>query len=72
MRNESELLDDTTHDMERWTSARLAATVPGTTRGWWKRTMAPELARRGVLRKIGRGWFGRRGEIVAALAAGVE
>lgn len=52
---------------ERWTTKRLVATMPGTTRKWWKRTAIPELVRAGVLRKMGNGWIGRRSDIETAL-----
>lgn len=51
----------------RWTAARLAELVDGTTRKWWLKTGIPMLMERGVLRKLGRGYIGRRSAIEAAL-----
>ncbi len=56
--------------IERWTTVRLAAEIPGTTRKWWGRMMIPELVRRGVLHKMGSGWLGRRSDITEALLSG--
>jgi hypothetical protein len=55
--------------VERWTSARLAELVPGSTRKWWHVSMVPTLVAAGVLRKVGNAWLGRRSAIEAALLA---
>lgn len=56
------------HDpVRQWTSADLAELAPGTNAYAWKTKLAPRLAAMGALRRDGRRWFGRRGDIEAAL-----
>jgi hypothetical protein len=55
---------------ERWNTPRLAELVNGTTVTWWKTAGIPRLVRRGVLVKVGRGWFGVRSQIVRDLMGG--
>ncbi len=52
---------------ERWSSGRLAELIAGTKASWWLAVGVPRLVDRGVLVKVGRGWFGRRGEIESAI-----
>ncbi len=51
----------------RWTSARLAQLVGGTTAKWWLTRGIPLLLQCGALKKVGRGYMGRRSAIEAAL-----
>jgi hypothetical protein len=53
--------------VERWTIRRFLDAFPGTTRKNWLDTFARELMTAGVLRKVGKGWLGRRSEIEDAL-----
>ncbi len=62
--------EQTTEFPERWTAERLATTMPGSNAKWWRQTMIPGLIQRGVLRKIGQAWIGRRSDIIAALMVG--
>jgi hypothetical protein len=50
-----------------WSVAALVARVPGTTRRIWLGALVPQLVAAGVLRKQGRGWFGRWFDIENAL-----
>ncbi len=54
-------------DARRWRADDLAALVPGTSAVAWRRTLAPQLVAMGVLQRRGRGWFGLRSAIEAAL-----
>ena len=53
--------------VERWTVARLVDLVPGSSRRTWLTELVPELVGARVLRKVGKGWLGRKGAIEAAL-----
>lgn len=59
-------------DLARWNVAALVELVPGTTRRIWLAELIPSLVAAGVLRKVGRAWFGRRSEIEAALLGRLE
>ena len=61
------MLTTTDDPVRQWTSADLAALTPGTNAYAWRTKIGPQLARLGALRRDGRRWFGRRGDIEAAL-----
>lgn len=64
---------DSVRDLvERWTIARLCELVPGSTRRAWLASWIPQLVKARVLRKMGKGWVGRRSAIEAALLAPPE
>jgi hypothetical protein len=46
----------------------LLALVPGSSKAWWKRSVLPDLERRGVVVKFGRGWLARPADLEAALS----
>ncbi len=50
----------------RWTVKRFIELVPGSTRRNWS-SWIPALIAAGVIRKVGKGWLGRRDEIERAL-----
>ena len=56
--------------VERWSVARLVALVPGSSRRTWLTSWIPQLVSARVLRKVGKGWLGRRADIEAELVAG--
>jgi hypothetical protein len=48
--------------IERWTMKNLIELVPHSTKRTWQ-TWIPQLVAKGVLRKKGRAWLGRRADI---------
>lgn len=58
---------DEADPVARWSTAAFVRLVPGTTSATWLRVIAPRLVELGVLRKIGKAWYGRRSAIEAAL-----
>jgi hypothetical protein len=52
---------------ERWTARRLAELLGGSTRKWWLTTGIPLVLEAGALRRVGRGYIGRRAAIADAL-----
>ena len=55
---------------ERFTAPRLAALVEGTTAKWWRATGADYLMQRGILKRVGKSWFGKRSAVLAAFNGG--
>jgi hypothetical protein len=53
--------------LTRWRGADFPPAFPGTTARTWVREYIPLLVKQGVLRKVGRAWFGKRSEIEGAL-----
>jgi hypothetical protein len=62
------VFDSNSNDpIRRWRTADLAALVPGTNEFAWRTELAPQLVSAGALHRRGRAWYGRRGEIEAAI-----
>jgi len=53
--------------VRQWRSSDLARLVPGTKAYAWRIRLAPQLVSVGVLRRVGRLWFGRASAIERAL-----
>jgi len=61
---------DERESLQKWSSARLAELVKHSKREWWLNIMIPDLEKRGVLKRVGRAWIGRRSAIESALLGG--
>ena len=55
-----------------WSTPRLMALVPGSTRRTWYVVLIPALLAAGALRRRGRRWYGRQSDIEAAVMGHAE